>query len=329
MSLSLSPHKSITGIARRTGSHAVPTKQNFAFSAIVQRGANALGVPILIGSNHLIRSSALTQIGGYASHIVEDHLTGMVVYASKNHENGRPWKGVYTSEIISLGEGPATWQAFFRQQMRWSYGIFEIIKLHTWKLILRMTPQQAIGLLAIQSYYFSAAMIYGLGFVLMLAHLLFGLDAIRMDTLEFFKYWLPLTAVQVFIWLWLQRFYLRRTDRGFALRGMLVVVGATLIYLRGLLASVLGRKLPYVVTAKGERVSRDPLRCFDWHLISLFLSLSGLGWALTHGGGAWSLRLWASLNVVLMLAIVWTGVRRRRETSRLPSVAREAQVTSV
>lgn len=300
-------------------------EQNFAFSAIIQRGANTLGVPILIGSNHVVRAAAMRQIGGYASHIVEDHLTGMVMYASKNPMTGRPWKGVYTSEIVSLGEGPTTWTAFLRQQMRWSYGLFEIVKVHTWRLLGRMTRRQAIGLLAIQSYYFSSAVIYGLGLVLTTAHLLFGLDAIHMQTLEFLRYWLPLAVMQILMWLWLQRFYLRAGDRGFAVRGMLVVAGATLIYLRGLIASASSRKLPYVVTAKREGATRDPLRCFDWHLASLLLSLAGLAWALTEDSGAWSIRMWAAVNVVTMVAVVWTGVRTRRRTRRLAPPPRETR----
>ena len=39
-------------------------EQNFGFSAITQRGANRLGMPILIGSNHVCRSTALRSVGG-------------------------------------------------------------------------------------------------------------------------------------------------------------------------------------------------------------------------------------------------------------------------
>ena len=82
-------------------------EQNFGFSSITQRGANRLGMPILIGSNHLVRTSMMRTIGGYVSHVVEDHITGMVAMATDNPATGRRWRGVYAHRVISRGEGPA------------------------------------------------------------------------------------------------------------------------------------------------------------------------------------------------------------------------------
>jgi cellulose synthase/poly-beta-1,6-N-acetylglucosamine synthase-like glycosyltransferase len=54
----------------------------------------------------------------YADSIIEDHLTAMKIYATKNPETGRYWKGVYTPDIISVGEGPTSFTDFFNQQKR-------------------------------------------------------------------------------------------------------------------------------------------------------------------------------------------------------------------
>ena len=62
--------------------------------------------------------SALRQVGGYASLIVEDHITGMRMLTRRNPETGRRWKGIYSDEVISEGEGPAIWHSYFSQQMR-------------------------------------------------------------------------------------------------------------------------------------------------------------------------------------------------------------------
>jgi cellulose synthase/poly-beta-1,6-N-acetylglucosamine synthase-like glycosyltransferase len=77
-----------------------------------------MGSPLLIGTNHVYRVNTFTQIGGYQDSIIEDHLTAMLVYATKNPETHMYWKGVYTPDILSVGEGPTSFTDFFNQQKR-------------------------------------------------------------------------------------------------------------------------------------------------------------------------------------------------------------------
>ena len=93
----------------------------------MQRGGNGLGAPLLIGTNHLYRPTAFAQIGGYQDSIIEDHLTAMAIYAAINPETGDRWRGVYTPDIIAIGEGPTSFTDYFNQQKRWAYGIWEIL----------------------------------------------------------------------------------------------------------------------------------------------------------------------------------------------------------
>ena len=291
-------------------------EQNFGFSAVTQRGANTLGMPILIGSNHLVRPAAMAQWGGYASHIVEDHLTGMVAYTHHNPRTGNRWKGVYSSAIVSLGEGPATWGAYLSQQTRWCYGLLEIIKRDTFRLILRMRPKQAFGYVLVQSYYGTVALVYGLGVGLTALRLFFGIDAVGMDVTSWLSVWVPQILITMVLWYWLQRFYLEEGDHGLAWKGLVVGVGATLAYLPALVASAVGRKLPYVITPKGETVGREPLRLFRWHLASFALSGGALAFSLITQNGGWGVRGWAFVNMALMAIIIWSGAFRgvaRRE----------------
>jgi cellulose synthase/poly-beta-1,6-N-acetylglucosamine synthase-like glycosyltransferase len=283
-------------------------EQNFGFSAITQRGANFLGMPIFIGSNHLCRTVALDSVGGYASHIVEDHLTGMMLLTTTNPETGDRWKGVYTEEIITYGEGPSRWSSYLSQQLRWAYGLVNIVQHHSFRLLLRMRPEQAFGFTLIQSYYGSVAIILLTGLSLTTAHLVFGLNALSVPFGEWLSYWVPQLSISIAIWYWLQRFYLRESDRGWGLRAILAGIGAMVVYTQAFVTSLFGRGLAYVITPKGEVGTREPLRLFRWHLASLAVSLGALGWSIWHSEGAPTIRFWAVLNSIQMVIVIGTGV---------------------
>jgi len=280
-------------------------EQNFGFSAITQRGGNRLGMPIFIGSNHLCRTATMRQIGGYVSHVVEDHITGMVMLSQRNATTGNHWKGVYADAIISHGEGPTSWGAYLAQQMRWSYGLFEILRRHSPRLLWRMRPQQVLGLLLIQSYYPSVATVFVLGVVLTALHLFTGMNAVNAPLGEWVARWVPPFFGSMVLWYWMQRFYLTRSDRGVGLRGMLLGAGAALIYLRAMLRALAGRPLAYVITPKGQRGSREPLAMFRWHLAVVAVTLLALAWSLAGWGGpSGMLRGWAVLTIALLTLVV-------------------------
>ena len=283
-------------------------EQNFGFSALTQRGANHLGMPIFIGSNHLVRSAALESVGGYASHIVEDHLTGMQLLTTTNPATGRRWKGVFTEAIISHGEGPSRWSSYLSQQLRWSYGLVDILRRHSLGLLLRMRPSQALGFALIQSYYVSMAAILLLGLGLTTSHLFFGVDAVDVSFAGWLGHWLPQLMGSVAMWYWLQRFYLRPNDRGWGLKGILVGMGAVVTYLQACVMCLFRRPLAYVITPKGEVGTREPWRLFSWQLVIMAVSLVALGWSLWQGTGAPTIRAWGVLTVLQMAVVVVTGV---------------------
>jgi hypothetical protein len=282
-------------------------EQNFGFSALTQRGANRLGMPIFIGSNHLARTAAMESVGGYASHIVEDHLTGMELLTTRNPATGRRWKGVFTEAVISHGEGPSRWSSYLSQQLRWSYGLVDILRRHSPRLLARMRPGQVLGFALIQSYYVSMAAILLIGTSLTTAHLLFGVDAVDVSFAGWLGHWLPQLMASIALWYWLQRFYLRPADRGWGLKGVLVGLGAVVTYLQACVMVALRRPLSYVITPKGEVGTREPLRLFTWELALAGVAAGALGWSLWQGTGAATIRFWAVLTVVQMALVVVTG----------------------
>ena len=127
------------------------------FQALVQRGANGMGAPPLIGTNHLYRTKCWQQIGGYQDAIIEDHLTAMAVYGAVNPATGNRWRGVYTPDILAVGEGPTTFTDWFAQQMRWSWGMWQIISRHSARMLPKMSLRQRVSYTLLQPFYPLAA----------------------------------------------------------------------------------------------------------------------------------------------------------------------------
>ena len=127
--------------------------QQYLFSGVVERGGNGLDAPLLIGTNHLYRPAAWHEIGGYQDSIIEDHLTSMRVQGTINPVTGQPWRGVYTPDVLAIGDGPESWTDYFNQQKRWAYGIWEILLKRKLRAGIRLRPRQRLLYGLVQFYY--------------------------------------------------------------------------------------------------------------------------------------------------------------------------------
>lgn len=292
-------------------------EQAFIFHGIVQRGANGLSMPILIGTNHIYRPAAMQSIGGYMGIIVEDHATGEAMKGEINPATGERWKGIYVPEAVSVGDGPITWTDYFSQQMRWAYGMFEIIRDHDWRLLRRLGVLQAFGYLMVQSYYGFAAFVFIGGNFLTFLYLAAGLSAADMDLGTWWLLWLPQFIWTFVVWYWLQRFYLYESDRGWTLRGFTLTFASLPVFAQAAFASFTGRSLPYVVTAKGASRAADTIGVFKLHIIIALVGTAVLVASFLLGNNAPQLRVWAFVTILLtggfpvafLISRAWTSLR--------------------
>src|SRR5215475_1214312 len=162
--------------------------QQYIFSGVVERGGNGLGAPLLIGTNHLYRPAAWAQIGGYQDSIIEDHLTGMRVQGTVNPATNSRWKGVYTPDVLAVGEGPTSWMDYFNQQKRWSYGIWEIL-LRRRAARAGLSRRQRLLHGCVQLYYPSVAATLLLGNAATALYLFFGVASIQLHNLTWLGLW--------------------------------------------------------------------------------------------------------------------------------------------
>lgn len=273
-------------------------QQAYGFYGSMQKGFFGEDMTLFIGANHVLRVAAHNDIEGYSGHIVEDHLTGMKFYT-------KGWKSVYVPEILAVGEGPSTWDAYFSQQMRWSYGLIDILFRHSPKIFKELKLKHRIYYFLLQQYYF-----YGLaqviGIFLILLFFLFGIQTASMPLTELLIYYVPLIIFEQLFFLFLQRFNVdSKREKGMMWEAKLLNLAAWPIYFWAFLQVVSNKKLTYKVTPKGKsQVQETNLAHFIPHFIlgSLTLLAVIFGTELHHN--AMFLDFWAILNTGAMYGFV-------------------------
>jgi cellulose synthase (UDP-forming) len=240
-------------------------QQSYIFHGIIQRGGNGLGAPLLIGTNHLYRVEAFRQINGYQDSIIEDHLTSMTIVGTKN-SNGGIWKGVYTPDLLAVGEGPTSFTDYFNQQKRWAYGIWQIATTHTAKAVKKMTKKQALTFGMLQFFYPSLAIAWVLGSLVTLAFSGVLFDFAPLGPV-FAVLWTYAFAGSLGLFFWLRRFNLVEHERqDLCLQGMGLTMMAIPVYVSAAWQAFIKKPLTYAVTAKGNLSSPDTWRTFMPHI---------------------------------------------------------------
>jgi cellulose synthase/poly-beta-1,6-N-acetylglucosamine synthase-like glycosyltransferase len=269
-------------------------EQAYNFHGPVQKGLYGKDMPLFIGANHLIRISAHNDINGYAGHIVEDHLTGMKFYAKK-------WKSVYLPQILAVGQGPANWEAYFSQQMRWAYGLFHILFTQSPRLLTKMKLKHAVNYFWLQQYYF-----YGLAqaasICLLTAYFFWGITATYMNILDLIVLYGSLLSVQLTIFSLFQKYNIDpQNESGLHLRGRLLAIAAWPIYFWAFVSVIFGKKLSYRTTPKGTIDTYTPnISLFIPHFLLGTITLLDLIASFYTGNNAPQLRFWAITNTGFM-----------------------------
>ncbi len=217
-------------------------EQTYSFYSPTMMGMNGLGTTVAIGANCTFRRKALESIGGHAVDLAEDLVTSLRLHA-------QGWKSIYVPQRLSLGLNPADLHSYFKQQLKWSTGMFNAFFGEYFRLFTRFRFTQKLHYFFAGTYYFDglAAAIMSL---LPIVFLFFGLWAIEMDLGEFLLHVLPYGAMTFFIAWYVQRWYRHPSEKGLLWRGMFLKKGSWPIYLLGLFYCITRTKVPYLPTPK-------------------------------------------------------------------------------
>ncbi len=274
-------------------------QQQFNFYGPILRGLNDYEMSLMLGANHVVRVSALKHIGYYYGHLTEDLITGMTLHS-------KWYRSKYVPMQLAVGEGPATWPAYFNQQMRWAHGCIDILFHYSFKRFSLMRLRHTMNYFLLQQHYFSGLASF-LGICFLAAYFAFGINAANMPILSFLIVYIPLLVWQYLIHRWLQRFYINPVaDRGFLLQNMLLSIMVWPIYFLALIGVLSGKKLTFKVTPKGEAVPQyAAIAVFKPHLIVGLVTLGCLLSTLVTHRDSVIMLFWAGLTTMLMLGIIF------------------------
>lgn len=274
-------------------------QKQFSFYGPIMQGMSGMNSALMIGANHVVRVAALREIGYYAGHITEDLLTGMTLHTSK-------WKSIYVPEILAVGEAPATWGAYFNQQMRWAYGCIDILFHHSPKLLVKMGPRRLLRYLILQQYYFSGLSL-GLGLVLLVIYFVTGHAPSGIPLDRILQLYVPLLLWQLVIAWWLQRFNVDPVnERGPMVQGAIVTLAVIPIYLIAFVCVLRRKRLVFHVTPKGglHDEGEESLRIFLPHGALGTLAAGGIWVGLIRHHTSPVLLLLAGVTAVTMYGVV-------------------------
>ncbi|MDG4800398.1 glycosyltransferase family 2 protein [Micromonospora sp. WMMD980] len=304
--------------------------QQYLYNGLIARGGNGLDAPLLTGTGHLYRPAAWRTVGGYQDSIIEDHLTSIRIHAAVNPATGRRWKGVYTPDVVALGEGPTSWADYFNQQRRWAAGICEILLRRELRAPRELPSRRRWQYRLLQFYYPSVAVSLLLGNAATALYLLTGVAAGRLDPQVWATLWGATIGTWFLLWLWLRRFNIAPHEREeIGMVGMALALFAGPVYLAAAAGALLRRRLGFVVTAKGTLRTAESPRTFRLHLCwaGAAAGLLAASFALDHDHPL--LRVWPTLTLLTGLAppvIAWVENARARRDEPAPAPERPRPV---
>ncbi|MFE6071018.1 glycosyltransferase family 2 protein [Streptomyces sp. NPDC056525] len=292
--------------------------QQFLFHALIQRAGNRYHAPMFVGTNNVVRISALKQIGGLYDSVTEDMATGFELHRRKNPRTGHYWRSVYTPDVLAVGEGPASWTDFFAQQLRWSRGTYETIVKQYWKAPFRTPPGRFLNYTLMLAYYPMTAVNWLLGILSGVLYLWFGASGTQVSTSVWLMIYSDAVALQIGLYLWNRRHNVspHEPEGSGGLAGMAMSAFSAPIYLKSLGSAVLRTRGRFVVTPKGGEASPDRIMTFRIHLFWAAVLIASLVASVHFGHTHAAMRTWAFLALVIALAPIglwtFTALRRRR-----------------
>jgi cellulose synthase/poly-beta-1,6-N-acetylglucosamine synthase-like glycosyltransferase len=217
-------------------------EQSYHFYGPHMMGTFGRGTTQAIGANCVFRRSALDSIGGHAAGLAEDMHTSMRLYATG-------WKSVYVPEVLTRGLVPSTLAAYYKQQLKWSCGVFNLL-FEEYPLICRkFTLSQRIHFL-LCPLFFLRGLIGMLEILVPMACLVFGFIAWRATMPQIVFWFLPVVGFSTLIHLRVQRWLIEPHERGLHLAGGLLTIASWWIYLAGFFCALFRIKVPYIPTPK-------------------------------------------------------------------------------
>ena len=218
-------------------------EQTYAFYGPGLMGLYGHGASVAIGANCTFRRVALSSIGGHGIGLAEDLVTAIRLHAAG-------WRSVYVPEVVSRGLVPEDLGSLYRQQLKWSRGVYEVVFSDMPRLFRRLSWRQRLSYLTIGTYY-----LFGVTTPLYLVfpylYLWTGLQPANMRFADFLTAATPVAVLGVAIYVLIQRWLCDPgTERGLHWRGLVLKWACWPVVLLGTVLAIIRAEVPYIPTAK-------------------------------------------------------------------------------
>jgi cellulose synthase (UDP-forming) len=305
----------------RSFTAAAAAEQTYAFYGPGLMGLYGHGGAVAIGANCTFRRSALESIGGHGVGLAEDLITAIRLHAAH-------WKSVYVAEVVSRGLVPEDLGSFYRQQLKWSRGVFEVAFAELPRLFSALTWRQRLSYGAIGTYY-----LFG---ITTMAYLLFpylylwtGVQPASMRFTDFLINAAPAGAIALAIYFFVQRWLIdRRSEWGLHWRGVVLKIACWPVFVTGTLLAIVRAEIPYIPTSK-EAVGGKFVR-LAWPQLLLIVIYTATVWRvidvrLLHTSEAslelsseavWGMIAFATLPLLMASAALYPAWQSRRPAAK-------------
>lgn len=292
-------------------------EQTYGFYGPVQMGLFGLGGCVAIGANCTFRRAALASIGGHGIGLAEDLVTSIRLHAAG-------WRSRYVPEVVSRGLVPEDLGSFYKQQLKWARGVYEVAFTELPHLFWRLTWWQRLSYFTIGTYYlFGATTLLYLIFPYL--YLWSGMQPASMRFEEFVVVAGPVAAVGIAMYLFVQQWLCHpAAERGLHWRGLMLKIACWPVFLIGTLLAVVRAEIPYIPTAK-EAVRGRFLR-LAWpqlalllvyfstivHVVRDRLLVTSEGMLELSSQAVWGMIAFATLPIVMSLGTLYAAWQARR-----------------
>ncbi len=273
-------------------------EQTYHFYGPVMMTMNTYGTVNAIGANCAFRRKALHSIGGHASGLSEDLHTAMQLHAKK-------WKSVYVPQVLTSGLAPDTLGAYYKQQLKWSRGTFELLFTVYPKLFKYFTIRQKIHYGIIPLHYLSGFIILT-NLLIPIISLLCATTPWKGNIVNFTFLFLPVILSILTIRMYVQKWVMQKSESGIHLTGGILFITTWWFFILGCVYTILRKKIPYIPTPKDGLDKASFKLLFPNILlagISVFAVIYGLNKDLTPFSIIMS--CFALLNTYFLLYTLW------------------------
>ncbi len=247
-------------------------EHTYHFYGPMMMSMNSYGTVQAIGANCTFRRAALDSIGGHAPGLSEDMHTAMRLHS-------RGWESVYVPENLSRGLVPTTLGAFYKQQLKWSRGSFDLLFFKFPKLVKGYSWRQIIHYLTIPLYFLSG-LIAAIDIFLPMIALIMGRSPLYVNLWDMAQVTLPMFFFLYVNRLYVQRWTLERQEKGLHFWGGVLMLNTWWVYLTGFIYTLFNVKVPYIPTPKDDEVADEWRICIP-NLVVMGLGLVAIAYGLS------------------------------------------------